>query len=149
MGTINSVTCCNKTCRYHAELREGSGVIVFARERRLEEKIRNGDIEGVNPKAVEIIRNAPKLPFKVQTVGMYQCDECREFLNIREPYVFDYEEYKEDDSRFIVDGVYYLFQEPACPVCASRVRMIANIRSSKVKCPKCGDELSCVSGYYD
>ena len=45
MGRIYSMTCRNKLCRYHVELREGPGMKLFARTKTLERDILNGDEE--------------------------------------------------------------------------------------------------------
>ena len=133
MGKIYSVTCKNRNCKYHAELREGNGMFGFARMKQFENGLRSGEI--CNPIALDSLNNGGKM----HGGGIYACPTCKEFKN--------------SDTYFLVENLVYSpygtprydisfpFGEPRCKQCGDRLEFIRNILSSKVKCPRCGGEL--------
>lgn len=84
MGRIYSMTCRNKSCRYHVELREGPGMILFARTKTLERNILNGDEE-----APDEIKELLKTGHELECVATYLCPTCQEWQVGRFPYVFE------------------------------------------------------------
>ena len=133
MGEIYSITCKNKNCRYHAQLRKGVGMMGFARMRNFEKQIISGEVH--NPAAQASINKGAK----IRTGGIYACRKCKEF--------------KRDDTYYLIENLVYSpygtprydvtfpFGEPTCDQCGDKLEFIRNILSSKVKCPRCGGEL--------
>lgn len=145
MGRIYSMTCRNKSCRYHVELREGPGMILFARTKTLERNILNGDEE-----APDEIKELLKTGHELECVATYLCPTCQEWQVGRFPYVFEpiivspygtIREYK----------VHYLDGNPHCENCGTELEFILNPRSGKNWCPKCGTDNMKVGhfGFYD
>ncbi len=145
MGCIFSITCRNKACRYHAELREGPGMKLFALERNLEKDILSGKEE-----ASDEIKALLKSGSKVRYVATYLCPTCKEWQVGHFPYILELikvspygtiREYK----------VHYLNGKPKCKKCDAELEFILNPRSSKNRCPKCGTDNMRFSsvGYYD
>ncbi len=142
MGIINSVTCKNKQCRYHIELREGPGMIGFAHMKQFEKSIVEGNVN--NPDVKERLEKGAKM----ETRGIYLCPCCKEFKN--DDTYFLIENITESPFGTIRYDVRFPFGKPICEKCNSELIYIENIRSSKVKCPKCGSDLNArLSGYVD
>ena len=133
MGSIFSVTCRNKACRYHVELREGVGMMGFARLKKLEDQIISGEVHA--PTVQDSLKNGSKL----HCGGIYVCHECKEF--------------KRNDAYYLIEDLVYSsygtprydvtfpFGVPECDTCGDKLEFIRNVLSSKVKCPRCGGEL--------
>ncbi len=142
MGTKYSVTCKNKNCKYHVELREGPGMIGFANMMRFRDQILSGEFS--NPSVAEKLKNGAR----IHTRGIYLCPKCKEFKS-NDTY-FLLENFTESPYGTIRYDVTFPFDKPVCDVCDSELVYIKNIRSSKVKCPKCDSELNArLSAYVD
>ena len=141
MGLINSVTCKNKNCRYHAELYEGPGMIGFAKMLRYRDAILSGEIKN------EDVKKRLQNGAEINTRAAYLCPDCRKFLNDNTYYL------KENFVKSPFGTVRYVsfpFGKPVCPDCGAELIYIDNIRSGKVKCPKCGGDLKAKHiGYVD
>ena len=132
MGLIYSLTCKNKDCRYSVQLSEGPGFTLFARDNRLQEAILSGE-EIVSDEIKALLEKG----LKVHSVTTLLCPCCKEYQIYREPYIFEpihvspYGTIREYKIRFI-------YGEPCCEKCNTKLIHILNPRSSKNKCPKCG-----------
>lgn len=88
-----------------------------------------------NPAAQESIRNGAKLCGD----GIYVCHKCKEFRHSNTYYLIENLVYSPYGTpRY---DVTFPFGEPTCDQCGDKLEFIRNILSSKVKCPRCGDEL--------
>lgn len=140
MGVINSITC--KKCKYHAETREGGGFFLFAQLKRTEKALLNGEIQC--DEALECLQSGGELA----NVAAYLCPDCKEFKTSNQ--IFCLTNIKESPFGTYRYDVLFPFGKPKCEICDSELVYIQNIRSSKVKCPKCGGELNAkIKGYYD
>lgn len=145
MGRIFNMTCRNKACRYHVELREGPGMILFAWVKTLERDILSGD-EEASDEIKELLQSGHEL----DCVATYLCPVCHEWQVGCFPYILEkicvspygtIREYK----------VHYLNGKPQCEKCGTELEYILNPRSSKNRCPKCGSDNMKAShfGFYD
>lgn len=133
MGEMYSITCRNKNCRYHAHLREGVGMMGFARMKKFEQQIISGEVH--NPAAQDSIHNGAK----VCDGGIYVCHKCKEFKRHNTYYLIENLVYSPYGTpRY---DVTFPFGEPMCDQCGDKLEYVRNILSSKVKCPRCGGEL--------
>lgn len=140
MGIINSVTC--KSCKYHAETRQGPGVVLYKQLKDTEKAILSGEIEC--EEARECLQNGGSL----QNVAAYLCPECKEFVT--SVHYFCFKKIRELPSGMIEGEFIFPFGRPRCKTCDTELIHIPNIRSSYVKCPKCGGDLNAKKkGYYD
>ena len=136
MGNINSVTCRN--CGYHAETKAGPGFVLFRRQMKIEEGLLNGEIN--NPEALQYLKDGGS----IASVAAYLCPCCKEFLTDDSVYFL-----VESPSKRTKEAV-FPFGAPKCPVCNAELVYIPNIRSSKVRCPKCGGVLKAkLAALYD
>jgi len=142
MGEIYSITCKNKSCRYHKELRYGPGMMTFAKMKMFERAVIEDEVE--NKDAAERLKRGAR----IQTQGIYLCPKCQEIMNHRQYYLKEYlfttpygtERY----------DISFPFGKPQCPQCDTELIYIRNVLSSKVKCPKCGGDFSARAiGNYD
>lgn len=142
MGDIYSITCRNKDCRYHVSLRDGVGMMGFARLKNFEKALLEGEI--LNEKALTSIQNGAR----IKSGGTYLCPECKEFVSDNAYYLIENLTYSPfGTARYDVS---FPFGEPCCQKCGSKLEFIRNVLSSKVKCPRCGGELkSRVAGCFD
>lgn len=142
MGEKCSITCKNKECRYHKELRSGVGMFGFVEMKKFEKDILQGKIK--NKIALESIKNGAQ----IHACGIYLCPQCHEFVS--------------DDTYYLIENLTYSpfgtaryditfpFGKPHCENCGSELEFIRNILSSKVKCPHCNGELkSRISAHFD
>ena len=145
MGRIYSMTCRNKACRYHVDLREGPGMILFARTKTLECNILSGDEEA--PDEIKCLLESGN---ELECVATYLCPTCQEWQVGHFPYVLELinvlpygtiRDYK----------VHFVNGEPKCEKCNTVLKFILNPRSSKNRCPKCGTDNMKVGnfGFYD
>ena len=145
MGRIFTVKCRNKMCRYRKKLYEGPGAYIGAMTYQLEKKIRSGERD-----APEEIKNLLKKGFDLQSVAVYFCPKCKEWINKDDPYIYEpihispygtVREYK----------MHYVFGTPVCDECGTELVHLFNPRSSKNRCPKCGMDNLIVkqTGFYD
>lgn len=142
MGTIYTVTCKNKRCRYHVELWEGPGMFSFSKMKDFERSIINGEVNISDVK--ERIENGAE----IDTRGIYLCPSCKEFTDSH--VYFLRENITESPYGTIRYDISFPFEKPLCEKCNSELIFIKNIRSSKIKCPKCGENLSSrLWGYFD
>lgn len=131
MGEILSITCRNKGCGYHVELRYGDGFGAFRWCRRIESEI-------LEDKTVsEEIKRLLNDGNHISRRGIYICPSCRDFVEIDSPYVYEpvrvtpygtVREYK----------LHYIFEKPVCRKCSKDLKHIFNPLSSYNMCPKCG-----------
>lgn len=133
MGRINSITCKNKDCKYHVELFEGTGMIGYSKMEHFRESIVSGDIP--NPIVAKKIMDGAE----IRTGGIYLCPKCKEFKT--HSAYFLVENLSRSPFGTLRYDVTFPFETPVCDLCNSELIYIDNIRSSKVKCPKCGSEL--------
>ena len=145
MGIFYHVTCRNKTCRYSAEIREGPGMLLFARLKTMETDIKSGKKDA--PADIKALLAAG---YELKCVATYLCPVFKEWQTQKYPYVLEktqvspygtIREYK----------VHYLGDEPKCKTCGTNLEFILNPRSSKNCCPRCGTSDMKVGpkGYYD
>lgn len=145
MGILFSVACRNKECKWHKVLREGPGMSSFADTCRLERSILSGEKE-----APEDIKELLNKGYHLDCVKTFLCPKCKEWVNNRDPYIYEpihvspygtVREYK----------MHYVYGHPKCDVCGTELVHILKPRSSKNKCPKCGqDNMRAKNiGYYD
>lgn len=145
MGRMYSMTCRNKACRYHVDLREGPGMRSFAEIKTLERNIISGD-----EKAPEDIKRLLESGNELECVATYLCPTCRELQIGNYPYALElinvspYGTIRNNIVHF-VSGI------PKCGKCNTELEFILNPRSSKNRCPKCGTNKMKVSrfGFYD
>ena len=133
MSELYSITCKNKACRYHKELRSGVGMDGFVQIKNYENDILDGKIENI--KALKSIKEGGH----IQACGIYLCSQCRELVNNAAYYLVEniiYSPY--GTPRY---DITFPFGEPLCTQCGSKLEYIWNVLSSKVKCPRCGEEL--------
>ena len=132
MGLVFSLTCKNKECRYSVQLREGPGFRLFSRDKNLEKAILSGE-ENVSDEIKTLLEKG----LKVDSVTTLLCPCCKEYQICREPYIFEpihvspygtIREYK----------IHFIYGDPCCEKCTTKLIHILNPRSSKNKCPKCG-----------
>ena len=137
MGEINSVTCKNPQCRYHAEVYSGPGFFLFRSQEKVKEGLLNGTIE--NPQALQYLKEGGVLC----SVAAYLCPKCRELVTSKRLYMSIRVNSR---SRKVV----FPFGVPLCGACHTELTYIPNVRSSRVKCPKCGGPLQAeLSAHYD
>ena len=134
MGELYSITCKNKACRYHTELRSGVGMIGFARMKNFEKDILEGKIE--NSVALKSIKEGAH----IRACGIYLCPNCQELVNDSSYYLIENLTYSPFGTpRY---DVAFPFGEPHCARCGSKLEHIRNVLSSKVKCPRCNGDLN-------
>ena len=145
MGIFYYMTCRNKACRYSVELREGPGMLLFAREKTLEREIMNGERE-----APDEIKNLLKSGHELDMVGNYLCPTCQEWKVVRHPYILELIKVSPHGAN-IDYKVHFLNGNPKCEKCGGELEFIIRPRSGKNRCPKCGTDNMRVShlGYYD
>lgn len=142
MGIINSVTCTNKECRYHAELYQGPGMGLFRNMKNFEKHILSGESD--YPDIKERIENGARIGVR----GIYLCPNCKEFQNSNVFYLVD--NITVSPYGTVRCEIKFPFEKPICEKCNSEMVYVNNVRSSKVKCPKCGSDLKArLSGYVD
>lgn len=140
MGEINHIRC--KQCGYKTFTRSGPGFTLFRKLKTTEEALLNGEIE--NQEALNCLKSEGKLC----VVAAYLCPVCKEFCTSDQMYFITNLKYSMYGTLHY--DVVFPFGKPKCSVCDTELIYIKNIRSSKVKCPKCGGELAAkLSGYYD
>ena len=104
----------------------------FARKMRLMAAILSGE-EHVSPEIKKLLSDGLYL----FSNGTYYCNECKEWKVISEPYIFEPAHVSPHGT--IRDyKLHYVYNEPVCDACRTKVKFILNPRSSKNKCPKCG-----------
>ena len=132
MGKIYNLTCRNKDCGYHIEIREGCGMKLFSYKMTLEENIKSGEEDA--PKEIKELLDQG---LHIEIAATFLCPLCKEYINTKEPYILEkihvspygtIREYK----------MHYIYNEPKCDKCGTKLIHILNPRSSKNKCPKCG-----------
>ena len=133
MGSIYSVSCKDKNCGYHKELREGCGMLGFAEMMNFREALLNN--ESINTTACEKLKNGAK----IMTKGIYLCQKCEDFKTSN--IYFLLENFTESPLGTVRYDIAFPFGNPICDICNSELIYIKNILSSKVKCPKCGSDL--------
>lgn len=142
MGAIYSVTCRNKECRYHKELRMGVGMRCFSHLCNLKDALFSG--EEKNPEAEKILREGGELG----SGAIYLCPKCKEFIS--DPTIYCKTNITESPYGTVCYDVAFPFGVPTCKDCGGELQYIKNVLSSKVKCPKCeGDLKSKHVGYFD
>lgn len=142
MGVINSVKCKNKDCGYQASLREGPGMLGFAYMMTFRKQILSGEIS--NPTIAEKFKNGAK----IMTRGIFLCPACKEFKNDNTYYLLENITYSPYGKKQY--DVTFPFGKPSCDVCNSELMYIKNVRSPKIKCPKCnGTLIAQIAGYTD
>lgn len=142
MGEIYSITCRNKACRYHKELRSGVGMVGFAWMKRYERDILAGKVQ--NEVAIESINKGAQ----ISAYGIYLCPQCKDFVMDGTYYLIENLTY----SPYVTPryDVTFPFGEPHCSHCGSKLEYIRNVLSSKVKCPQCNGELKQkLAGHFD
>ena len=145
MGRFYSLTCMNKDCNYHVDLREGPGMRIFVDVKSMELAIKEGKYE-----APEDIKRLIDKGFQFWVVYTFMCPTCKEYQTCKEPFIFEpilvspYGSVRDYKLHFLED-------EPHCDECGSKLIFVPNPRSSKNKCPKCGiGEMEFHGwGYYD
>lgn len=145
MGRIYSMTCRNRACRYHVELREGPGMRLFAWIKTLQRDILSGKEE-----APEEIKDLLKSGHELDCVATYLCPTCQEWQVGYFPYIL--ERTKVSPYGTVREyRVHFLDGNPKCEKCETELEFILNPRSSKNRCPKCGEDnmMSSHFGYYD
>lgn len=134
MGEIYSITCRNKACRYHKELRSGVGMLGFARMKNFERDILDGKIE--NEAALNSINEGAQ----ISACGVYLCPQCKDFVTDGTYYLIENLTYSPYGTpRYDIS---FPFREPHCSHCGNKLEYIRNVLSSKVKCPKCNGDLN-------
>lgn len=133
MNSENTVRCSNNNCRYKVELSEGTGALGYFRLLNYLKSVESGETDNKEVKKC-LEKNA--VPFYG---GIYVCETCKEFSR-------DDILYFEANGTTSPYGTYRCDYEfplglPKCEKCGSEKTFIPNIRSSKVKCPKCGSDL--------
>lgn len=142
MGNINEIQCRNKDCRYHATIRTGPGVRLVSTMRRLETDILNGKED--NQEALKCLESGSNL----HCGAGYLCSHCKEL--VQNDTIYCYELFKDDSGKLLNIELHFPFGKPICDKCGNELIYLPNVRSSKVKCPKCGGELkSRIAGYFD
>ena len=131
MRWIYKIRCKNKQCGYCVELREGVGMFLFARNRNLEEQVK----ESRNASS-EILRLVDSGKH-IESVTSYECPTCKEWLSIDEPFVFE-ELHISPYGTIREYQLHYLYDKPKCKKCNSELIHIQNVLSGKNTCPKCG-----------
>lgn len=145
MGTFYRLTCKNKDCRYSVELREGVGWTLFARDKNLQSEILNGE-EDASDEIKDLLKNG----YEIMSVTTFLCPVCKEYQINIDPFIFEpihvspygtLREYK----------LHFVYGDPECEKCGTKLIHILNPRSPKNKCPKCGiSEMKYGgAGYYD
>ena len=115
---------------------------MFAHSKKIEDDILSGKI--VNQEALRLLKKGSN----INTRAIYLCRKCKEFANNDTMYM-------QDNITISPYGtarydVVFPFGSPLCEVCGSKLEYIKNIRSSNVKCPKCGGDMkSRIAGYTD
>jgi hypothetical protein len=133
MGTIYSVTCKNKDCRYHSRLHSGVGMLGFARLHNYEKALLSGDI--TNNDVLDRLANGAH----IRAGGIYLCPACKELISDGTFYLIENLTYSPyGTARYDVS---FPFGEPVCKTCGSKLEFIRNVLSSKLKCPRCNNEL--------
>ena len=131
MGDIISVTCRNKACRYHFEVREGESCAGFARVRKLEMQLKE------NRDAPDSILELLDKGEHIYAHASYLCPTCREWVNDTVLYIL--EKISVSPYGTVRDyKVHYLDTPPKCKKCKAELIFLLNPRSGKNKCPKCG-----------
>ncbi len=139
MGEINCVTC--RQCRYHAETREGVGWIGFMNLKKTEKAILNGELQC--GEALMRLQNGETL----ECGAAYLCPVCREFVSSNQLFCRKNVAEEGEDDKYTYA---FPFGLPKCETCDAELIFIPNIRSSKVKCPKCGGDLKArLAGFFD
>lgn len=133
MNCSNTIRCRNDDCGYRSELREGPILEEYFKAADYLDAVKNGE---TNNNGILKCFDNNGVPF---SGGIYVCDTCQEFSR-------DNTIYFEENGSVSPYGTYrcdYVFPSglPKCEKCGSEKRFIPNIRSSKVKCPKCGADL--------
>ncbi len=145
MGKIFSLTCKNKECSYSVQLREGPGFSLFARDKDLEKSILSGE-----EKVTDEIKALLEKGLNVNSVTTLLCPCCKEYQICMDPYIF--EPIHESPSGTIKDyKIHFIYGDPCCEKCNTKLIHILNPRSSKNKCPKCGigEMRYSETGFYD
>lgn len=142
MGIINRVTCKNKNCHYSLELYEGPGMKLFAYLKETEKKVLSREIDLQELK--EKLLKGGKLMIR----GIYLCPSCQKFLNDNSIYLMENITYSPFGT--LRYDISFPFGTPVCKDCNTELVYIDNVRSSKVKCPKCGSDLNArIAGHVD
>lgn len=133
MNCINAIQCRNGKCDYNIKLREGMDTTDLIMLGNYLKAVISG--ETANEQIQKCIEKHG-IPY---SGGLYVCETCKEFS--RDDIIFF-----EMDGMTSPFGTYRCDYEfplglPKCEKCGSEKRFIPNIRSSKVKCPKCGEAL--------
>ena len=140
-GRFYHITCENKQCQYHVELREGTSWAGLLDISRLEEAVRSGKID--NP----IAKNSLKNGAMIKTNAIYVCPCCKEFQNNSICYLEKITETSLDEFHYEIS---FPFEKPVCEKCNNELIYINELECSKeVKCPKCGGDLKVELGFFD
>lgn len=117
-------------------------MVAFVHCRDIEKKILTGETN--HPESLRMIHFGSK----VQSGAVYLCQTCKEFMNHEALYLMD--NLSISPYGTVRYNVKYLSDIPECPTCGRKLEFIKNIRSSNIKCPKCGGGLkSRIAGYFD
>ena len=142
MGQLFTIVCENHKCLYHAKLRQGPGMLSFARAMDFRDAVVNGEIDNVYAKSLF------DTGAEIRTNGIYLCPHCKEFQTNEIYYVADNLEDGPNDE-ILYDAV-FPFGEPRCSKCHAEMTLIKDILAPDVKCPKCGSTLRPESiGFFD
>lgn len=134
MNCDNTIRCRNRRCSYHVKLREGMDTNDL---RILANYLKAANNDETIVEQIQECLEKHGIPY---SGGLYVCETCKEFS--RDDII-----YFEMDGKTSPFGTYRCDYEfplrlPKCEKCGSEKRFIPNIRSSKVRCPKCGEALS-------
>lgn len=142
MGILNNVKCRNPKCGYHAtNLREGPGMMGFARNCKRTEAILNGE------ENLPEVRKILEAGGKISSTAVYLCPKCRKFVSNDAQFLL---EPKADERGRKRNEVSFPFGTPTCSECGTELVLVPNVRSSKTKCPKCGNDMKTrIVGMFD
>ena len=107
---------------------------MFRVQRQTEVAVLNGEIKC--EEALVCLKNGGI----IDSVAAYLCPQCQEFMTNNQ--IFFHKKISESpQGRCYFEEIFPL-GKPTCEKCGSELIYINNIRSSKVKCPKCGGDLA-------
>lgn len=131
MGNIITITCRNKNCRHHMELKTGDGFSAERKANVLEETLR--ETKSAEDKILDLLDKGCHINYR----SVYACPSCREWVEYNSPYIF--EPIKKTPLGTVREyKIHYVHEKPACKKCGSDLYHIFNPLSTNNPCPKCG-----------
>lgn len=132
MGSIYNISCRNKQCMYHIQVRMGEGFLEYAHIKDLENGIKDESV--ITDSDVKRLVNAG---YEVKGNATFLCNHCNKWVNLFIPHILEITN-QSPLGTIREFKVHSIEDDFICPDCGNELEYILNPKSSNNKCPRCG-----------